>query len=76
MRIARRIVFAWLAVGLLGACQAGGITEFSSLARESGVLRDELILLTWNTRKLSDPDVAQDLSGMIDEHQPDLVFLQ
>jgi endonuclease/exonuclease/phosphatase (EEP) superfamily protein YafD len=76
MRVKIRAGFLLLAFGLVAACQGSGTTKFSSFAQGGGLLGERLTLLTWNTQKLGDPKIARDLSNLIDQQNPDLVFLQ
>ncbi len=69
-------VLLLLAFGLNAACQTGGTTEISGSTQEGRLLPERLTLVTWNTQKLHDPEIAQDLSNLIGRHRPDLVFLQ
>jgi endonuclease/exonuclease/phosphatase (EEP) superfamily protein YafD len=71
-----RAVFLSLVIGLIAACQSSGTTEFSSPAQVGGLLPERLTLVTWNTQKLHDPEIVQDLANLIGRYNPDLVFLQ
>jgi endonuclease/exonuclease/phosphatase (EEP) superfamily protein YafD len=65
-----------VAFGLITACQSSGTTEFSSFAQKGEPLLERLTIVTWNTQKLHDPEIVQDLSNLIGRHKPDLLFLQ
>ena len=65
-----------MVLGALGACQSRETSEISAFTGGDGTLPEELTLVTWNTQKLRNPDIAQDLSNLVSQHSPDLVFLQ
>ncbi len=76
MRVKISVGFLLLAFGLIAACQGSGTAKFSSFAQEGGLLGERLTLLTWKMQKLRDPKIARDLSNLIGQQKPDLVFLQ
>lgn len=62
--------------GLVAACQSIETTELTGSAQVGGLLPKRLTLLNWNAQKLHDSEIEQDLSTLIRQHKPDLVFLQ
>lgn len=65
-----------LVFGLVAACQSIEVAEPAGSAQVGGGLPERLKLLTWNMQKFHDPETQQDLSHLIRQHEPDLVFLQ
>jgi endonuclease/exonuclease/phosphatase (EEP) superfamily protein YafD len=73
--ILKAVLFS-LAAALVAACQSRGVTEIEGPAQYGELLPERITLVTWNTQKLHDPKIAEDLSGLIRQHRPDLLFLQ
>ena len=65
-----------LVLSLVVACQSVETPETTGSARLGGTLPSSVTLLTWNTQKLHDPKIEEDLSSLVRQHSPDLVFLQ
>jgi endonuclease/exonuclease/phosphatase (EEP) superfamily protein YafD len=73
--ILKAVLFS-LAAALVAACQSRGVTEIEGPAQYGELLPERITLVTWNTQKLHDPKIAEDLSDLIRQHRPDLLFLQ
>lgn len=64
-----------LVTGLLGGCQSSAIFPVKAFP-EGGALSDRITIVSWNAQKGSSADFRAELSRLISEHRPDLLFLQ
>jgi endonuclease/exonuclease/phosphatase (EEP) superfamily protein YafD len=58
------------------SCRAGGVTKVSESYARDNSLPAYITVATWNIQKVIDPQLPGDLLALIEQHNPDIVFLQ
>ncbi len=76
VRIQRRTLVFPLVLLILASCQSGGTFRLSHFLGLNEPIPETVTLLSWNAQKAHDPRAADDLTALIEQHDPDLVFLQ